>query len=977
MAKRALTPDQQELLAMLASELQALLEISLASVGERSCAPVRLQDAAEALDNFANAAELIGLTGLASAWRCLRDNFMALSQNGVNPNDEQALLVDSWIIYFLDFLEHLSSGQMTASDIAPVIEFLAQPAWPQPLSGTLQTQLAESLLSAEVSTGEDDANRLPSLATTEMLSLVLNDDLNPDLFEGLMIELPVQVVQFTDQLNLFSQSRNAAALASAQRIAHTLKGAANVVGISGLANFMHFSEDLLEELAKHDEPLTPAIKNLLLDMSDTLASMLDCLTSGDAQGDAIGGLELSVMQQVLDAYHAIRAQGFSGFVGESFTDVASISYPDVNISSAHNDSEAVTSSGNELNAEHAQAAPNIQESLAAHLRIKEETAQDLLRLAGESAIATNRLQTQVTDVKQQVQHIGSLHNKLTQLTEEFGHLIEVRELFNSRSKKSGDNSLDPLELDPLELDRYNELHSFFHQLQEFAIDTRDAIYQTQGQLRVLEDLTFEQQVTNRSSQNHLLEMRMIPAHHFEARFQRCIRQACRLTGKQARFQLRGGDTMIDSRVLHELVDPLMHLLRNAVDHGIESAAEREHAGKPIEGVVELQFTVQGQSIVIRVADDGAGLQRERIAQKARELSITPPTDTNADVTDLWLKQIIFAAGFSTRDHISQTSGRGIGLDMVADRVNELKGRITVDSRPNMGCEFSIRLPMPMITEQGLLIASGKHSIAISSRGVEQLLFLEEAALTNNGEQLRYRFNQQELDVFHIAQLAQLPGVLAINAIDAHALLVVETLPGQRVGVLVDRVLASREMVVKPLTAFTPHITGVIGATVLGDGAVAPVLDVQQLVLERLQSGINAMDWVADALRISQQIVAIKPMALIVDDSLSTRRSLAQFVGDMGMEVRTAKDGFEAIEILQEQTPHIMLVDMEMPRMNGLELTAHVRANESTKHIPVIMITSRNTEKHRNLATAAGVDTYLNKPFSEEELLHHIQENMHA
>ncbi len=979
MAKSVLTPDQQELLAILAGELQALLDISLASVEEPSCAPAHLQDSSEVLDNFANAAELIGLTGLATAWRCLRDNFIALSQVGVCPTDEQVLLVDSWIIYFLGFLEHLSSGEIAAKDIAPVIEFLTQPAWPQPLNAAQQTQLAENLLSAEITANEDDIHRLPTLATAEMLSLVVSDDINPDLFEGLMIELPTQVVQFTDQLNLFSRSRNAAALSSAQRIAHTLKGAANVVGISGLANFMHFSEDLLEEIAKHDEPLTPAIKNLLLDMSDTLASMLDCLTSTNLS--VIGGFELGVMQQVLDAYHAIRAQGFSDFVSETSNGDASISYADVNIAAALNDPESVVSSADELNTDNVQPIPTIQESLAAHLRIKEETAQDLLRLAGESAISTNRLQTQVTDVKQQVQHIGALHNKLTQLTEEFGHLIEVRELFNSRSKNSGDD-LDPLELDPLELDRYNELHSFFHQLQEFAIDTRDAIYQTQGQLRALEDLTFEQQVTNRSSQNHLLEMRMIPAQHFEARFQRCIRQACRLTGKQARFQLRGGDTMIDSRILHELVDPLMHLLRNAVDHGIESAAEREQSGKSIEGVVELQFAVQGQSIVIRVVDDGAGLQRERIAQKARELAITPPTitpaaDANADVTDLWLKQIIFAAGFSTRDQVSQTSGRGIGLDMVADRVNELKGRITVDSRPHMGCEFSIRLPMPMITEQGLLIASGKHSLAISSRGVEQLLFLEESALTNNGEQLRYRFNQQELDVFHIAQLAQLPGVLAINAIDAHALLVVETLPGQRVGVLVDRVLASREMVVKPLTAFTPQITGVIGATVLGDGAVAPVLDVQQLVLERLQRGINALDWMADALRMSQQVTATKPMALIVDDSLSTRRSLAQFVGDMGMEVRTAKDGFEAIEILQEQTPHIMLVDMEMPRMNGLELTAHVRANESTKHIPVIMITSRNTDKHRNLASAAGVDTYLNKPFSEEELLHHIQENMHA
>jgi chemosensory pili system protein ChpA (sensor histidine kinase/response regulator) len=197
-----------------------------------------------------------------------------------------------------------------------------------------------------------------------------------------------------------------------------------------------------------------------------------------------------------------------------------------------------------------------------------------------------------------------------------------------------------------------------------------------------------------------------------------------------------------------------------------------------------------------------------------------------------------------------------------------------------------------------------------------------------------------------------------------------------VGVLVERVIASREMVVKPLTAFTPPVAGILGATILGDGEIAPVLDVQQLVVNMLNGGRGAMDWMQQAMRISQQTMADKPMALIVDDSLSTRRSLAQFVGDMGMDVHTAKDGFEAIEFMQEQTPSIILVDMEMPRMNGLELTAHVRANDTTRHIPVIMITSRNTEKHRSLARAAGVDTYLNKPFSEEELLHHIQDSIH-
>lgn len=951
MANSPITAEQQELLTMLMGELQGQLELSLAgNTGDAE----QLLNTAESLDNFANAAELIGLDGLVIAWRCLRDNFRAIANDG--PTQDQQLLIDSWVIYFLDLLQQLMEGAAAEDTVNRLAEFLASEHWSLPLRGEASEYLMMQLRCSQITSIEDSTNQLPLVAEMSMLALVPGEQINQDLFEGLMIELPSQVTQFAQHLNEFIRHAEPESLAAAQRIAHTLKGAGNVVGISGLANFMHFSEDLLEEISRHQlQPLTAALQQLLLDMSDTLASMLDNLVEG-IQGDL--GDQLAILQRVLDAYHAIRAGGLS-----AYTSANAIIQPVASVVAA---SEAET--------EGPAPAANLQESLAAHLRIKEDTAQDLLRLAGESAISTNRLHTQVQDVKAQLQHIGQLHNKLTHLTEEFGYLIEVRELFSARAKARSE--INSAELDPLELDRYNELHSFFHQLQEFAIDTRDAIYQTQGQLRALEDLTYEQQVTNRASQNHLLEMRMVPAGNLAARFERCVRQACRLTGKQARFSLRGGEAMIDSRLLNKLVDPLMHLLRNAVDHGIESADQRELLGKAREGNIELEFTLQGQSILVRVRDDGAGLDLDRIAYKASELGLTLPTEPDSEISRQWLKQIIFAAGFSTRDQVSQTSGRGIGLDMVADRLADMKGRVSVDSLPQQGCEFTLRLPMPMIAEQGLLVASGKHRLAIAARGVEQLLFLEDDALTNQGEHLRYRFNQQEIEVFHLAQLARLPETLAINTMDAHALLVVEAAPGQLVGVLVERVIASREMVVKPLTAFTPAVPGVLGATILGDGEVAPVLDVQQLVANLLNAGTGAMEWMQQSMRISQQTMADKPMALIVDDSLSTRRSLAQFVGDMGMEVHTAKDGFEAIEFMQEQTPSIILVDMEMPRMNGLELTAHVRANDTTRHIPVIMITSRNTEKHRNLAAAAGVNTYLNKPFSEEELLHHIQDSMH-
>ena len=1000
MNQKSLSREQQELLEFLTGELQGQLEFSMNNSAQLGCDAERLSELAELSGNFSGAAELMGLAGLVDAWQCLHDNFEMLAAAEQGINDEQALLVDSWAIYFLDYLQQLTEEDIAPSAIAGIIEFLANTAWPMPLANELHHALCDKLSTTEILTHEDSANKLPLIADAALLSLRFSDDINPELFEGLMIEMPLQVSSFAEQIEKYNSTQNKSALANAQRIAHTIKGSANVVGISGLANFMHYCEDLLEEISRHEGVLTQKLKNLLIDVADTLAAMMDNLLSGDSVGD----FELEVMQQVLDAYHSIHEFGLPTEVAaEDLQDESDEIIFENNIGKdqpilvRHDVTEIETEieTGIEIETktipESVTAIPptpasGLQEAIATQLRVKEETAQDLLRLAGESAIATNRLQTQVQDVKQQMLHIGQLHHKLTNLTEEFGHLIEVRELFNNRMRTKNEDGLDPLELD-----RYNELHSFFHQLQEFAIDTRDAIQQTHGQLRKLEDLTYEQQVTNRESQNHLLEMRMVPANTMEPRFQRCVRQACRLTGKNARLVMVGGDTMIDSRVLHELIDPLMHLLRNAVDHGVEDSEQRLAQGKPAEGVVELRFRAQGQSILIQVADDGSGLDHKRIATKAQELSLAAPVDASEEITELWLKQLIFTAGFSTRDQVSQTSGRGIGLDMVADRVAELKGRISVDSRSivnsrsttnsgdnrkSSGCEFTIRLPMTMIAEHGLLVMSGHHRLAISARGVEQLLYLNTTDLKTRGQQIFYQYTTKEIEVFHIAQLAQLPNAVNINTSQANALLIVEGLPGQYVGVLVERVSASREIVIKPLSPLTPVIPGIIGATILGDGEVAPVVDMQQLVLNLKQSDMHNNQWMADAMRISQQANDARPMALVVDDSLSTRRSLAQFVNDIGMDVRTAKDGFEAIEILAEKMPSIILVDMEMPRMNGLEFTAHVRASELTKHIPVIMITSRNTEKHRSLASAAGVDTYLNKPFSEEELLRHIQETVH-
>lgn len=957
MVDYTLNRDQCDLLDMLSSELQDQLEESIDPDQEVSADRLCRQSAL--LENLGKAGQLIGLTGLSEVCTHLHNNMQQIKD--LSSFEQYSFLLDTWPVYLLDYINQLRAGELTAESLAGVLEFLAEPEWPHPLPDEARNSLIDNLLNFNLDAPDTLSQpQLPRNAEAAMLSLTLTDAINPDLYEGLMIELPQQVTGFTESITIWAETANEDALLQAQRIVHTIKGSANVVGISGLANFAHYTEDLLEELSRSTHAMPGHLRQLLLDIADSLASLLDCLLDDKEPGNA----ELAVMQDMLDAYHQLRENGFleePEGVGE-----------DSQYDQAHSSAEdAADYTVTPLAAKSVPESHQPQQNFGAQLRVGEEDLQELLHLSGESAIGTNRLLSQAQAVKQQLHQIALLHQKLTSLSDEFGQLIEVRNLFG-RGIKIQDDS----EMDPLELDHFNELHSFFHQLQEVATDTGDTIYHARQQVQNLEELANDQQRTNRSSQNHLLAMRMVPAKSLEARFQRCVRQACRLTGKKAELIVTGGSTPVDSHVLNALVDPLMHLLRNAVDHGIESEAQRISAGKVTAGQLTMHFGAEGQSIVVAISDDGAGLSRDNIIARARSLELEVPDAEMID--DAWLQQLIFSPGFSSRSQVNQTSGRGIGLDIVTEAVTRLNGRIHMENRPGEGCVFTLRMPMTVIAEHQLLVASGPHYLSIAVRGVEQLLFLESDSLTHEQGQLYYAYDEGKLPVYHLAQVAQLPETITVDTADAGALLIVEYSPGQRCGVLLERVIASREMVIKPLSPNTPAVPGIIGATILGDGRVAPVLDIQNVVANYNRATQNTDAWRQMQASLHRHMGQNqRPMALVVDDSLSIRRSLAQFVNDIGLDVRTAKDGFEAIDILREETPTVILVDMEMPRMNGLELTAHVRAQEQDRHIPVIMITSRNTEKHRRLATAAGVDTYLNKPFSEEELTHYIQASLQS
>jgi chemosensory pili system protein ChpA (sensor histidine kinase/response regulator) len=468
----------------------------------------------------------------------------------------------------------------------------------------------------------------------------------------------------------------------------------------------------------------------------------------------------------------------------------------------------------------------------------------------------------------------------------------------------------------------------------------------------------------REVQDVVMRTRMVPAKNIAPRLQRAVRQTCRLTSKQANLILKGSDTLIDSDVINNLIDPLMHMLRNAVDHGIEPREDRIRKGKDPVGCIELEFAREGALVVVRCRDDGRGLDAEAIRATAERRGMIAP---GLPLGREEFQRLILQPGFSTRRETTQTSGRGIGLDVVNNRLAAIKGSMRIETEPDRGTLFELRMPASLLTAHGLLVRVRRQTMAISSHGIERIMHPGDGRLIENGGALQYQVDEELLDTTLLDDLLALPkDRRAGNREERPALLVRDG--DLKHVILVEQVYDTRDLVIKPLGAYLRSVRGIIGATILGDGSVVAVLDLPELIRMPRLKVLEEADRTD-----TRMIPPSLPLALVVDDSISARRALAQVLQDAGYQVRMAKDGLEAAGIIEKRRPDIMLVDLEMPRMNGVELTSHVRANPHTRDLPIIMVTSRSTEKHRNLAEAAGADVYLTKPFSEDQLLKHVHD----
>lgn len=933
---------QQELLEILCVEIVQLAEAAAEVLGlaqaTESTPAVRaeaLSGYAENLERLGDAAASIGLTGLQQVCGCLQANLGALATQQHPLQAEQRELVETWPDLALNYLGALGDRTVCTE----LVTHLQDVRWPQPLASAAAAPLIEMLAASKLVIEVAETEARPQQARPEDVSLALPADVNQELLDGLLQELPNQAAEFSAAIqHLASGGGTLKEMEVAQRIAHTLKGAGNTVGVRGIATLTHYVEDILQALTKHGALPNRPLAETLLDAADCLENMSEALLGMSAPPTQA----MSVLQQVLDWANQIDRTGIP--TGDA------IPTPAASRAEAAEAAEAAPTEA----LQSATAAPEVTLRVPAHL------VDDVLRLVGESIILTGQIQERIRKTVTQTRAVMGQNRLFQHLTSELEQLIDVRNVSSPLSK-----SMQRGDFDPLELEQYNELNTVTHRLVEAAVDTRELGRAIEENLASLDALLVDQGRLHRDNQEAVLRTRMVPIQTIVPRLQRSVRQTCRLVDKEADLAVRGADTLIDSNVLNNMVDPLMHILRNAVDHGIESQDQRKHAGKPPLGRIELQILREGNNIVMRCQDDGAGLDLAAVRRTAQERGLIT-ADQVLDEDEL--SRLILLPGFSTRSATTQTSGRGIGMDVVYTQLLAMKGSLRIQSKTGQGCLIELRLPVTLISTHALLLRVHSQIYALSDRGIEQILYSGVGTIQTLGNVTTYRIGN---DVYELETLEALLGLSADRRTQTRStppVLLVREETGNVRAVLVQEIMDSRDLVVKRMGQYIPKLNGIVGATILGDGSVVPVLDLPELL--RAPAAIQLARTVAPAATLAAATTH-RPFVLAVDDSLSARRSLAQFAQDAGFEVRTARDGLEAIEIINGKQPDLVLADLEMPRMNGLELTAHLRANQATHELPVIMITSRSTEKHRREAETAGVNVYLTKPFVEDELLGHI------
>jgi chemosensory pili system protein ChpA (sensor histidine kinase/response regulator) len=597
--------------------------------------------------------------------------------------------------------------------------------------------------------------------------------------------------------------------------------------------------------------------------------------------------------------------------------------------------------------------------------------ETLVNLAGETSISRGRIEQEVNDFSFTLDEMTNTIDRLRDLLRRLD--LETEAQILSSYEKEG--HVYDADFDPLEMDQYSVLNQLSRSLGESASDLLDLKSTLLDKTRDTETLLNQQARINTELQEGLMKTRMVPFSRMTPRLRRIVRQISSEVGKEAELEVVNAEGELDRSILERMVTPLEHMLRNAVDHGLETPSDRTAAGKNRKGRITLHFAREGGEVVLRLSDDGKGIDYEKVRAKAIEKGMMT---SDAALSDTDILQFIFKAGFSTASSVTQISGRGVGMDVVYSEIKQMGGTMKLHSAPGVGTQFTIRLPFTVSVNRALMVRVGEDAYAIPLTHIEGIVRVppeELQRLYESGESFTYA--GQDYNVHYLGYYVHGINVPHLSGL-TRPLPVMLVRGGERtIALQVDTLIGSREIVVKSVGPQLSSVSGISGATILGDGSVVIILDLLALIRAARAEEDSSVD---DQLLVEkvEQTSGPKrstPLVLVVDDSVTVRKVTTRLLERHGMDVITAKDGVDAMAQLHETKPDVMLLDIEMPRMDGFEVATQVRHDERLKDLAIIMITSRGGEKHKNRAFEIGVNQYMGKPFQEKQLLETIESLM--
>ncbi|MGB4858074.1 MAG: Hpt domain-containing protein [Dokdonella sp.] len=619
----------------------------------------------------------------------------------------------------------------------------------------------------------------------------------------------------------------------------------------------------------------------------------------------------------------------------------------------------------------ADEVPRTQEMI----RVRSDLLDSLVNFAGEVSIYRSRLDQQNASFRFNLVEFDQTITRLRDQLRKFEMETEMQ-IVSRYEREQGDGQAEAKPVfDPLELDRFSQLQQYSRSLAESVSDLVSIQNLLEELTRQSEALLLSQARVGSELQEGLMRTRMVPFDSLVPTLRRTLRQAAQDVGKRAQLKVEGAQGEMDRNLLERMKAPFEHMLRNALAHAIETPEERVQAGKPDEGTVTIAVSRDATEVVLRVSDDGRGLDADAIRRRAIERGLMKPDQVLAD-RDIY--PFILESGFSTSTEVTKLAGRGVGMDVVHNEIKQLGGSLTIASRRGEGTDFSIRLPFTLAVTQAIVVTLGNATYAVPMTSVQGVSRIERDELQQRigSATPQFPYSGEQYDIYDLANLLDIPPERAPD--DLQLPLLMTRTGDQRAAVRVDSVTGSREVVVKSVGPQVSSVPGIFGATIMGDGSVVMILDLAPLVrraaAKRVHMEASAIIESLQLREIADDDAGERPaLVMVVDDSITMRKVTQRVLERADLEVITAKDGVDAVEKLQERTPDLMLLDIEMPRMDGYELASYMKNDARLRNVPIMMITSRSGEKHRQRAMEIGVERYLGKPYQESDLLRQVQE----